>query len=277
MALFYFRLMPFICFNGDIIEEDKPVFYANNRCFKYGDGVFETILYLNEKLVLEDFHFERLFNSLQFLQIKFKHLSKDTLQNDVGLLCDKNNHNTCRVRLTVYRDKDDKASYLIETGDVPFDVHEYNDDGWNICIYPYVRKGIDAFSNLKSINYLPFVMAAKYAEANNLNESIILNANNHICEGSKTNIFLVKNQQVLTPALHEGCINGVMRRHVIEIIKKHGLPVHQTKIREEDLLDADEVFLTNAIQVIKWVLRYKEKEFTSSFSKEISKSILSNF
>jgi branched-chain amino acid aminotransferase len=277
MAFFIFANMEFICFNGDIVEKNKPVLFADNRSFKYGDGVFETILFLNGKIILEDYHFERLFNSLQFLQIKSSLLSQNDLKNNFLSLCQKNNLNTCRIRLTVYRDEDNNASYVIETNEVPLNVHEFNKEGWNINLYPFARKSIDAFSNLKSVCYQQFVMADKYAKENSWNESIVLNANNHICEGSKTNIFLFKNQQVYTPALHEGCVNGVMRRHVIEEIKKMGMPVKQTTIKEEDLFNAEEVFLTNSIQVIKWVKTYRETNFSSSFSKDLSKQIINNF
>jgi branched-chain amino acid aminotransferase len=269
--------MNFICFNGDFIEKNKPFLFADNRSFKYGDGVFETILFFNKKIILEDYHFERLFNSLQFLQINSSLLSQDVFKEMIFSLCKKNNFNSCRIRLTVYRDEDNNASYVIETTEVSNSVLEYNNEGWKIGLYPFARKGIDAFSNLKSVCYQQFVMAAKYAKQNSWNESIVLNANNNICEGSKTNIFLFRNQQVFTPALHEGCVNGVMRRHVIEVVKNMGIPVQQTVIKEEDILNSEEVFLTNAIQVIKWVKNYKEKNFSSSFSKDLSKQIINNF
>ena len=269
--------MTFICFNGDFIEKNKPFLFSDNLAFKYGDGIFETILILNQKIVLEDYHFERLFNSLQFLQIKYSHLTRELFTNKIITLCKKNGFQTCRIRLTVFRDQNDNASYVIETSEVAEDVYEFNKSGWIADLYPYARKSIDAFSNLKSLSYQQFIMANKYAIENDLHETIILNASNHICEGSKTNIFIIKNQRVLTPALHEGCINGVMRKHVIEVIKKLGVPVKQAIVKEEDLFDAEEVFFTNALQVVKWVKSYKKKEFTSILSKEVSLNSINNF
>jgi branched-chain amino acid aminotransferase len=269
--------MDFICFNGDVIEKNKPFLFADNRSFKYGDGVFETILFLNGKIILEDYHFERLFNSLQFLQITSSPLSQNVLKDKIFLLCKKNNCDSCRIRLTAYRNEDDSASYVIETTELDLNVHKFNNEGWVIGLYPFARKSIDVFSNLKSVCYQQYVMADKYAKENSWNESIILNTSNHICEGSKTNIFLFRDNKITTPALHEGCVNGVMRRHVIEVIKKMGIPVQQTGIKEEDILNSEEVFLTNAIQVIKWVKNYKEKNFSSSFSKDLSNQIINNF
>ncbi|MGI8599284.1 MAG: aminotransferase class IV [Chitinophagaceae bacterium] len=269
--------MSFICFNGKFIKKNKAVLFADNRGFKYGDGIFETIRFLNNRLFLKTYHFERLFTSLQFLNIQTHLLSPGSLQKEILMLCTKNNLVSCRIRLTFFREEENKASYIIEATEVPVDIHEFNVEGWEIKLYPYARKSSDAFANLKSINYLPFVMADKYAKEKNIHEAIVVNTYNHICEGSKTNIFLYKDQQVFTPALHEGCVNGVMRRHVIQTIKKSGVPVQQTAIMEEDLLNADEVFLTNSIQVIKWVKTYRNKQFTSSFSKELSKIVINNF
>jgi branched-chain amino acid aminotransferase len=269
--------MSFICFNGDLIKKSAPFLHADNRGFKYGDGVFETILFLNRRIVLEDYHFERLFNSLQFLQIKFNHLSKENLIRYIHTVCEKNNYTSCRIRLSVYRNEDDSASYVIEAIETPDDIHEFNKEGWSIGLYPFARKSMDAFSNIKTLSYQQFIMADKYAKENFWNESIILNANSNICEGSKTNIFIYRKQEVFTPALHEGCVNGVMRRHVIDVIKKIGIPVQQVTVKEEDILDSDEVFVTNALQVVKWVKNFKEKKFSSSFSKELSHRIINNF
>ena len=116
---------------------------------------------------------------------------------------------------------------------------------------------------------VPYVLAAKYAQEKQMDDAIVLNTQNNLCDTSKANIFLVKGDQIHTPALHQGCINGVMRRVVIEEVKELGFRLYQEEITEEDLLNADEVFLTNAIQMIRWVKTYKHKAYISIQTKKI--------
>ena len=80
------------------------------------------------------------------------------------------------------------------------------------------------------------------ADENELNEWLVLNSSNKLADASKANIFIVLNNEVHTPALHQGCVNGVKRRFIIEELKKGGIVTRQTAIDEALLLKADEVF-----------------------------------
>ena len=264
-----------IFFNGECFPTDQPIFTALNRSFRYGDGLFETMKFYKEKLLLEDLHFERLFSSLQLLQIETAaSFTRENLRKQIGDLCKKNNcEESARIRLTVYRNESNEAGYVVEA--IPFDakLNEWQSDGLHIGLYPNARKSTDAFANIKSANFLSYVLAQKYAQDNNCNDAIVLNTHNRLCDTSKANVFLVIRGVLFTPALHQGCINGVMRRTVIGEIKKLGLRLQEDEIPEELLWQADEVFLTNAIQVIRWVRLYKDKTYTCELTKEIFKNV----
>ena len=261
--------MSLICFNGQILAAEVPVLTATNRGFKFGDGVFETMKVKKSTIQLEGHHFERLFTSLKLLLIDFPYSNKD-LSNKIKELCASNKClDLGRVRLAVYRNDKGRGDYLIEALPLPPEKVEWNERGWTIDIYPYAKKAPDAFSNLKSANYLPYVMADLYAKEKGLEETIVLNNSSHICDASKANIFLIKEGEISTPALHQGCINGVMRRYLIEELKKKGYVVQQEAISLVDLESADEVFLTNALQNIKWVQRFREKEYTSTLTRKL--------
>jgi branched-chain amino acid aminotransferase len=138
-----------------------------------------------------------------------------------------------------------------------------------IAVSPHARKGLDAFANLKSANFLPYVMASIYAQQNGWDDALVLNSANAIADSCRANIFLARNNELFTPALHQGCINGVMRRFLVDWCKKQGFIVRQEEITEADLLNADEVFLTNAIYGIRWVRQFREKQYTFDLTRNI--------
>lgn len=253
--------MQLICFNGTMLKKSEPVLPVTNRSFKYGDGVFETMKLEKGRLPLAPYHFDRLFASLELLQIPFQ-FSAAELTERIDALCAANGHtDRARVRLAVYRSERGEAEYCIETGELAEEKTLWNERGWVVDIYPYARKGQDVFANLKTANYLPYVMADRYAAEKCLDEALVLNSHGHLCDASKANLFLIMKDSILTPALHQGCVNGVMRRHVIEEAKKKGYTIKQAEVTLEDLEGASEVFLTNALQDIKWVQRFRDKEY----------------
>jgi branched-chain amino acid aminotransferase len=261
--------MKFICLNGEIVN-DGPLFNAANRGFRYGDGVFETIKVFRKKILLREFHYDRLFTSLTLLKISPReNFTAENLSMQILELCRKNSCiDSARVRIAVYREEENRMGFVIEAFSLDEKINQLNEEGWTITIFPLVRKACDAYANLKSANYLPYVLADLYAKEKNCEEAIVLNSNHHLCDASKANIFLVIKDEVHTPALHQGCVNGVKRRFVIEELKKKGIIVHQRMVDEELLLEADEVFLTNAINDIRWIKSYKTTIYKNSFVKQ---------
>lgn len=263
--------MNHVCFNGQFFPENTPLFTAQNRSFKYGDGVFETMKIYKATILLEQYHFERLFVSLDILKIDVdEFLDKTKLTFQILNLCKQNNCiELARIRLAVFRNENNKAGYVIEAMPLSVEANEWNKEGLKIDLYPYARKSADVFSNLKTANFLPYILADKFAKEKNLDDVIVLNAANNICDTSKANIFLIKGKDILTPALSQGCINGVMRRFLINEFEKIGYAVYQKEITEDGLYNADEVFLTNAIVGMKWVKAFRQKKYFSDVASSI--------
>ena len=253
------------------------MFTAANRGFRYGDGVFETIKVFQGKILLDEFHFDRLFSSLPLLKINTtENFTRENLAQQILELCGLNNCiASARVRIAVYREEENKMGFVIETFHLDERANQLNEEGWRITIFPLARKSCDAFANLKSANYLPYVMAEFYAKEKKCEEAIVLNSQAHLCDASKANVFLVVKNEVYTPTLHQGCVNGVKRRFVIEELKKQGIVVHQSIVEEKLLLEADEVFLTNAINDIRWVGYYKERVYLNSFTRQFYSNLFS--
>lgn len=253
-----------------MLPAQEPLFTAQNRGFKYGDGVFETIKVYNETIPLAAYHFDRLFISLLLLKINAAHINTSLLTAQILELCRMNQClASARVRLAVYRNEDNTAGYVIEAVSLDEAISQWNDNGFTIDVFPDVRKSMDALANLKTANYLPYILADIYSKEKGLDECIIRNNHNHICDASKANIFLISKKDIYTPALHQGCVNGVMRRYLVAQLKAYGYEVHQTEIDETFLQSADEVFLTNALIGMRWVKQFRARQYDCTESKHI--------
>jgi branched-chain amino acid aminotransferase len=199
--LFYFDNMEFVVINGKIVEKNEMGLSPNDHSYRYGDGLFETMKLINGDILLVNYHFERLFLGLDVLKFNIPDsFTKQKIEKEIKELCKKNEcERSARIRLSVSRgngglyDCDNKFSYLIECW--PLEQNGFIENGLNIDIFPDARKSIDVFSNLKSANYLPYVMAAIWAKENKLNDALILNQHDRICDSTIANVFLGKRQQ----------------------------------------------------------------------------------
>lgn len=269
--------MATICFNGKFTDADKAVLLASNRSYRYGDGLFETMKVKDGVIQLAASHMQRLFDGMSILKMDVPALvTKDKLMDIILELCKQNRCEAlARVRLSVSRgngglyDEDRKLQYLVECWPLNQSLNEVNENGLVIDIFPDAAKSTDRFSNLKSANFLVYSMAAVYAKENKLNDCLVLNANGKIADSTIANLFLVKGDTIFTPALSEGCVNGVMRKYLLESLAASNYQVEETIVSAEDLLAADEVFLSNAINGIRWVQRFRDKIYSHMKTMEI--------
>lgn len=269
--------MATICFNGKFTDADKAVLLASNRSYRYGDGLFETMKVKDGAIQLATFHMERLFDGLSLLKMDVPALvTKDKLKDVILELCKQNKCEAlARVRLSVSRgngglyDEDRKLQYLVECWPLPSTVNQLNENGLVIDIFPDVAKSTDIFSNLKSANFLPYSLAAVYTKEKKLNDCLVLNTHGSIADSTIANIFIMKDDVILTPALSEGCVSGVMRKYLLASLTASNYQVEETIVSAEDLLAADEVFLSNAINGIRWVQRFRDKIYSNIKTVEI--------
>jgi branched-chain amino acid aminotransferase len=268
--------------NGKFYTEAENNISVNNRSFRYGDGFFETIKVLNNSICLRDLHFERIIKSLDILQFELpKHFSFTKLEEQIIELAKKNNHHQLgRIRLTFFRN--DGGLYdaislhpniLIQSFALNESVNTLNENGLVIDVYPTAQKSCDIFSNIKSNNYLQYAMAALWAKEKKVNDALLLNCNNNIADSTIANVFLIKDGIIKTPHLCNGCVDGVMRTHIINSLQQHKINIIETEITIDDLLAADEVFLTNAIKGINWVRCFRDKMYSNFQTQKIYKII----
>jgi branched-chain amino acid aminotransferase len=261
-------------FNGSFIKEGTPVVTANNRGLRYGDGLFETMKFTNGDVNLKELHFERLQSGMSLLKIKLPgHVTPGYLEEEIRQTVSKNRiYSSARVRLMVFRGDGglyevdgEGGGFIIQVWDLSDTKQEFNENGLVVGLYENAYKSCDALSNIKSNNYLLYAMAAIHAKESRKNDCLVLNTHKRICEATIANIFWIKNKTIHTPPLSEGCVAGVMRKHLLQ--KVHGIV--QLPCQIKDLANADEVFLTNAVSGLRWVAEFNGKTYRNSLSREI--------
>ncbi len=275
----------YINFNGSIIRSDKKVIGADNRGLRYGDGLFETIKMINNKIILSKYHFERLFAGLKLLQFDLPvFFNEENLTQQIVTLCKKNNHQkAARIRLMIFRGngglfdpENHFPNYIIQSWPLALENKNINENGLVVSIFPDGKKACDNFSNIKTNNFLVYAMAALFAKKNQLNDCLILNSYDRICESTIGNVFCIKDGIISTPQLAEGCVAGVMRRFLLDKCKDENFIINETQLDFDALKNADEIFLSNAIYGIRWIKKMDENGYGNLLTTDIYNKLLKN-
>lgn len=264
--------------NGKLVAANQAVLFSQNRAFRFGDGVFESIRFAFGKALWMDYHWERLLAGMQLLGLNIPdNWDAGYFENQILLCCQANEFQQARVRLSVYRQdgglyvpENNFAAFLMEASPIADPLYGLNAKGLLIDIYTRIAKPYNVLSGLKTHNALLYILAAQHARAKNLDDALILNDSGLIAEATSSNIFLVKEGKLYTPGLDEACVNGVMRRVIMKIAAENKIPVYDCSLSTDDLLQADEIFLTNAISGLRWVLGFKQKRFFHQMSNKIN-------
>lgn len=266
-------------FNDEFFEKETPILKVGNRAFKFGDGLFESMRMANGKLQFPELHADRIKATMKALKMDgYNLLDEYFLKTKSTELARKNKiHANARFRLSIYRDGEglytpetNKVGYLLEVKPLEMPSYELNKKGLIVDVYDEIAKPINKLSNFKTSNSLPFVMAAIYQKQHRLDEVLLLNQNGFLCESTSSNLFVVYQNQIYTPALSEGCVGGVMRNVVMRLAKQHQLPLIEAQINPQILNEAEEVFLTNAIGGVRWVMGYGRKRYFNEVSRAFS-------
>lgn len=272
----------YLNFNGNILPADQLIFKANNRGFRYGDGLFESMRYMKGKLKFPEMHIDRIQKGMKLLRFdNCSLIDAWFLREKVEELVRRNRTGAdARIRLTVFRDSEglyspvsNKYGYVLEIQKLDEGQYVLNKKGLIIDVYDEIPKPVNALSNLKTCNAMIYVLAGIYKNQNALDEVLLLNHHGFLCESMSSNVFVVYDRKLYTPALKEGCIAGVMRQVVMRLAKENDIELVEAQINPDILNEADEVFLTNAAKGIQWVMGYNNKRYFNEVSRFLNEKL----
>lgn len=255
--------------NSELKPADGPVIRAGNRAFRYGDGLFESIRVVNGSPLFVDDHCKRLCRGANMLRINCDGMDTEWMHREIALVIDANKiTGGGRIRFSVFRASEglyapdsDQFGFVVEAIPIEYNDYHLNAKGLSVDIYEERLFNNDDLSTIKSINALPYVLAGIYGREHGLDDCILMDNDRHLTESINSNIFVVFNGVLYTPAMNRGFVPGIMRNKIIQLTKEERIEVQETDLRPDALMKADEVLLTNAISGVRWVLAYKNKRY----------------
>ena len=266
--------------NGELLYEQQAKLSVFNRGLAYGDALFETIKTLNGKILFWEDHYFRLMASMRILRMEIPMaFTPEFLESQILELLAHNisNSNSFRVKFTVFRNQGgfytphtNEVSYFITAESLEADLYLLDNSDYRVELFKdfYVTPGL--LSTLKTNNKVLNVLGSVYAKENQYENCLLLNTNKSIVEALNGNLFLVKDNIIKTPPLEDGCLKGIMRKQVLEIIKKiPDFEFKEASISPFELQKADELFVTNVIQGIQPITAFRKKNFTTKVSQSI--------
>lgn len=268
----------FYCYDGKFIPSIDPIISPDSRAFRYGDGVFETIRLIPGEIPLWDYHIKRCLKGMETLGFELSpFLTPDSLIEKIFQLIKKNGiHGQARIRIMFFRDNggvfdpvSNKPHYIIQGWDLPQNYQKLNDNGLDIVIFPSARKSTDYLSNLKTNNFLCYLQGAAYAKKQQANEALILNCFERIADACTANLFWLKNGKLFTNPLSEGPVAGVMRAYLLDQLPRNSISIREETVTAIQLMEADEVFFTNATYGIRWIKSLGNRKFENTITKTI--------
>ena len=267
-----------INFNGTIVSQDTNVL-TQNRAFLYGDGVFETVKIINNKILFLEDHYFRLMSSMRVVRMEIPmNFTMEYLEEQILSLVGKNGlSQSSRARITVYRNgggyylpQNNTISFLIHAVALGNTLYSIEKKEYEVDLYKdfYITKQL--LSSIKTTNKIINITGSIFANENGLDNCLMLNDSKNVVEALQGNIFMVLGNKLITPPVSEGCLNGVMRKQILILAKKiENLEVVEEVISPFDLQKADELFVTNVIKGIQPITQYRKKTFGTNISVQL--------
>ena len=269
-----------ICYNGKFLKSVDFFLSSNNRGFRYGDSFFETIkCYQGIPLFFEE-HYFRIAASFCVLKLTPPDMFKmEALQSLIKNLLIENNlhYSSARIRISFFRKEggyycpiNNNVNFIIEASKLLENEYTLTAAGLKVGLYKENILPKNTLGNIKSNNKLINVLASIYAQDQKYDDCILINEDNSIVESISGNLFIVQNNIIKTPLLEDGCVDGVLRKILLNTNK---IIIIECSISISDLFNAQEVFFTNVISGLKWVSQINNNIYSNDISKKIISSL----
>jgi branched-chain amino acid aminotransferase len=266
-------------FNGKLLNEDDKILDAKNRGLQWGDAVYEELRVVSGEVIFLEEHYLRLMSSMRILRMEIPmNFTMEFMEEEIlKTVSNKDLKLTKRVKFTVFRNNINdnplsinSISYIITTSILPNPFYILEDIEYEVELFKDFYKNASMLSNLDTTNKILNVVGRIYAQENDYQDCLVLNEQKQVIETLQGNIFLIQKNVIKTPPLTDGCLNGVLRRKLIEIITKlEGYEFQEHSISPFELQKADELFTINAIEGIISITKYRKKLYSNSVAKNL--------
>lgn len=265
-----------IYLNGKFLKREEARLSVFDPGFLYGQGLFETMRAYQGRVFRLDSHIQRLLNSLALIGIDAP-LEPASLKEAVKRCLKENDLKDAYVRLTIWQGEDNKVKVRAIAKPYRFPGKEDYQKGFRVMLSSFRQNEFSALCRVKSANYLHLLLAYQEARKNNFDEALLLNTRGFLAEASRANIFLVKDNCLITPALDCGCLPGITRDTVLALARKEKIKAIEARLTLEDLERAREAFLTNSLIEVMPLVSLDGKPVNKGKPGEITQRILKRY
>jgi len=265
-----------INFNGKITDPSDQL--INNRGFLYGDGVFETLIIFNNKILFWEDHYFRLMSSMRIIRLDIpdKYKPEFFKENIIKIHNSISQTGNSRIRINIYRSSHGKykpekntPSFIISCESINNSNYELNKGHYEVDLFKDYYLDNQLISSIKSNNKIINVVASIYANENGFDNCILLNKDKLVTELINSNLFIIKEGKIYTPPLKSGCLNGVLRKNLFKILSSSSFELYEQDLSTFDISQSDEIFGTNIAQGIFSVTKFRKKEYDCIQTKKI--------
>jgi len=277
---------PKVYINGKLYPKDEAKISVFDHGLLYGDGVFEGIRCYNGNIFKLSEHIDRLYDSAKAISMEIQ-LTRDELKDAVINTLKANNLKDSYIRLIVTRGVGKlglnpflcaESQVIIITDFIQLYSKELYEKGLDAIIVPTIRNHSDALNpNVKSLNYLNNILAKIECINAGATEGIMLNKDGYVAEGTGDNIFIVKDNGIVTPPTTAGILIGITRNVVIELANEAGTTVKEEQLTRDDLYNADECFLTGTAAEIIPVVNIDGRKIASGKPGKVTLNLLRKY
>lgn len=266
--------------NGKFFSSEAEILTHKNRGLKYGDALFETLRCIKGDLFFWEDHYFRLMASMRILRMEIPmEFTMEFLEEEIKNTIVENQleNEAVRVRVTVFRNDGglyspltNTVSYLIEVEKMESPFYLISENPYEVELFKDYYVNRDMLSNLKSTNKLLNVVACVYAQENGYDSCLLINTDKQVVEAISGNLFVVHGDTIKTPPLADGCLDGIIRKKIIEIVEAtEAYQFVEESISPFELQKADELFITNSIVGIQPISKYRKKVFKNEIGKNL--------
>ncbi|MDI6689537.1 MAG: branched-chain-amino-acid transaminase [Actinomycetota bacterium] len=244
--------------NGRLVPKREAKISIFDHGFLYGDGLFETMRSYNGRVFRLTEHIKRLFKSAKFLRLKLG-VTEEEIETAVQETIKANDLLDAYVRLTISRGEGEtgpdpstcpKSTVVIIARPFRSYPHELYEKGARAIIANTRQDDLSPLARVKSMNFLNNILALMEAKAAGVDQAILLNTKGFVAEGAVGNIFIFRDNTLITPPKDAGILPGITRRLVLKLAKGLQIPIRVGNFPPDALMQAQECFLTNSLMEI---------------------------
>jgi len=271
-------MMEKVFLNDKLVDIDKACISVTDSGFLYGAGLFETMRSHNGVIFALKDHLDRLFVSADVLSINNPY-DREYITEAITELLRANELADARLRLTLTNgptaesEEQRKSTLLITAAKFRSYPPEYYKKGVMAILCPFKQNPIDPASGRKTTSYFSRMIALNLAHQRRAAEAIWFTVDNRLAEGCISNVFLVKDSELYTPPINTPVLPGVARKTVCQLAMQNSIKFTEKDLTIDDVLGADEIFLTNVIMQVMPITKVEKHTVGDSQVGPVSKKL----